>query len=124
MARTLTVPFERTAPPESLEIRPRKLRAWLDTLPLANSLECARRACDHLHAVNRAKLDLDVRLDLLDAHCAFTEGIFEDLDAVCARSGLPLSARARCALALGQELANEIALGYRVAAAESRGKIL
>ena len=124
MARPLTVPIERTAPPESLEIRPRKLRAWLETLPLTNSLECARRACDHLHALNRAKLDLDLRLDLLDAHRAFADALLEDLDAVCARSGLPLSPRARCALALGQELASEIALGYRIAAAESRGKIL
>src|SRR5687767_13290765 len=123
MAPSLTVPVERTVAPESLETRPRRLKAWLETLPLTNSLECARRACDHIHALNRARLYLDLRLDLLDVHRAFADAILDDPDTICARSGLPLSARPRCALALGQELANELALGYKVAATESRGKI-
>jgi hypothetical protein len=124
MAASLTVPSDRKAPPETLEVKPRRLKAWLDTLPLTNSLECARRACDHVHALNRAKLDLDLRLDLLDVHSAFAETVLEDLDTICARSAVPLSARARCALALAQELARELALGYKVAAAEARGRLL
>ena len=47
MPLQLAVP-ERTAPAKDLELRPKQVKAWIDSLPLAQSIDTARRMAGHL----------------------------------------------------------------------------
>src|SRR6185369_7247964 len=67
MPPDLSVPV-RTAAPKDLEIRPKQAKAWLEALPLAQSIEAAKMIRVNLVALSRAKVDVDDRLALLDAY--------------------------------------------------------
>src|SRR5689334_10076278 len=119
----LSVPPERTAPPKDLEIRPKQVKAWIESLPLAQSLDASRKLCAHLAATNRAKLDVDTRLQILDAYRATALTALEELDAIYGKATLPLGTRAREALTLARDLSAELATGYKIAILEKSGKL-
>ncbi|HSJ99019.1 MAG TPA: hypothetical protein VLC53_18225, partial [Myxococcota bacterium] len=124
MPLALSFPAERTAPPKDLEIRPKLVKAWLDALPHAQSLETARKLTLHLAALNRSRLDLDARLQILDAYRPVAAMALEELDAVYSRAALPLGARPREAITLARDLAAEMATGYKIALVERGEKRL
>ena len=68
MPLALSFPAERTAPPKDLEVRPKAVKAWVEALPLAQVLETSRKMVVHLAALNRARLDPDVRQQILEAY--------------------------------------------------------
>src|SRR5262249_15810788 len=115
---------ERTAPPKDLELRPKQVKAWLEALPRANPPDAARMVWEHVAALNRARMELDVRLDLLQLHRATGHGLFDELDAIYGKSPVPLGTKAREALYIARDLASELALGYRIALAEKTGKLI
>jgi len=119
----LSVPPERTAPPKDLEIRPKQVKAWIESLPLAQSLDATRKLCAHLAALNRAKLDVDTRLQILEVYRPTALTALEELDAVYSKSALPLAPRAREALTLARDLSAELAMGYKIAIVEKSGKL-
>lgn len=123
MPLALNIPAERTAPPKDLEVRPKQLKAWVESLPLQQSLEAARRLTTHLAAVNRAKLDTDARLAILDVYRPYATTILEELDAIYSKSTLPLGQRAREALTLARDFSSELATGYKIAVSEKTGKL-
>jgi hypothetical protein len=118
------MPVERTAPPRELEIRPRQVRAWIESLPLAQTIDAARKMAEHLAALNRSKIDLDDRLQILEHYRPFAATVLDELDAIYGKAALPLSARARDALTHARRLAFEMAVGYRIAINERSGKLL
>ena len=120
----LNIPNERAAPPKDLEIRPKQVKAWMDSLPLAQSLEAAKRLAGHAAATNRCKMDLDNRLQLLDLYRPMAATLLEELDAIYSKSTLPLGARAKEALVVARELAGELAAGYKIALSEKAGKLI
>jgi cyclic-di-GMP-binding protein len=115
---------ERSAPPRDLEIRPKQVKAWIEALPLAQSVESARRMSAHLTALNRAKLEVDIRVQILDVYRPFAGVVLEELEAIYAKAALPLGPRAREALTLARAIAFDLAAGYRIAIGEKTGKIL
>lgn len=115
---------ERSAPPKDVEVRPKAVKAWLDSLPLAQSLDSARRMGSHLAAVNRARLDPEARTQILEAYRDIAATALEELDAVYSKSTLPLSPRAREALMAARDLAVELAMGYKTLLVERTGKLL
>ena len=124
MALALTFPAERVAPSKDLEIRPKQVKAWIESLPLAQSLDASRKLCAHLAALNRAKLDNDTRLQILDVYRPTAATALEELDAIYSKSALPLGPRAREALTLARDLAAELATGYKIALVEKSGKLI
>lgn len=120
----LNVPAGRTAaPPKDLEIRPKQLKAWVESLPLAQSLDATRKLCAHLATLNRSKIDVDTRLQILDVYRPIAITAFEELDAVYSKAALPLGTRAREALTLARDLSAELAMGYKIAIVEKSGKL-
>ena len=117
-------PAERKAPPKDLEIRPKQVKAWLESLPLARSVEAGQQMAAHLGALNRAKVETDDRVQILESYRPIAGNTLEELEAVCAKSGLPLNARGREALALARSIAFELAVGYRIAIGEKTGKLI
>ena len=120
----LRMPAERAAPPRELEIRPKQVKAWLASLPLARGPEAATLLVAHLGTLNRSKIDLDDRVEILESYRTVASTVLDELDAIFAKAGLPLPARARDALALSRKLAFELAAGCNIAIAEISGKRL
>src|SRR6185312_6885792 len=121
---SLRAPAERTAPPRDLELRPKQVKAWLEALPLARALEAAQQMAAHLGAMNRAKVETDDRVQILEAYGPIARTILEELEAICTKAGLPLNARGREALTLARSLASALAAGYRIAVGEKTGKLI
>ena len=123
MPLTLATP-ERAAPAKDLEIRPKQVKAWIDSLPLAQSMDSARKMSAHLAALNRTKIDNDSRLQILDAYRMPAATALEELDAVYSKATLPLAPKAREALMVARDLATELAMGFQVTLVERTGKLL
>ena len=124
MTLELHIPGERAAPPKDLEVRPRQVRAWVESLPLAQASEATRQLCAHMAAVNRARVPVDDRLSILEAYRPVAAVLLDEMDAIYARSPLPLTPRAREALTLARDLAAELATGYKIALVEKAGKLI
>src|SRR5207237_10497952 len=75
------VPAERNAPPRELEIRPKQVKAWIESLPLAQSVDAARKMSTHLAALNRAKIAPEDRLQILDIYRPYPGTVIEELEA-------------------------------------------
>jgi hypothetical protein len=118
MPLALSFPAERTAPPKDLEIRPKRVLAWIESLPLSQVLDTTRKLTIHLAALNRAKLDLDARLQILEAYRPVCATALDELESTYERAPLPLAPRARESLLLARDLASEMAIGFKIALVE------
>jgi cyclic-di-GMP-binding protein len=124
MAHVLSVPVERAAPPKDLEIRPKQVRGWLDSLPLAQAQDAGRKILAHLTALNRSRIDTDDRLAILEAYRPIGRTLAEEMESIYGKATLPLAQRPREALEMARALAGEMGLGYKVVLAEKSGKLL
>src|SRR3954470_22228033 len=107
MASVLSVPADRAAPPKDLEIRPKQVKAWLDSLPLAQAQDAGRKVLAHLTAFNRSKIDTDDRLAILESYRPVARTLLEEMEAVYGKALLPLAPRPREALEMARALASE-----------------
>ena len=112
------VPAARLAPPKDLEIRPKQVKAWIDSLPLAQTTDTARKMSAHLEALNRAKVPADDRVAILAAYRAPAATLIEELEAIFGKSAMPIGPRGREALQACRSLASALAAGYRIALSE------
>lgn len=124
MTAALAIPADRTAPPRDLEVRPKHVKAWVESLPLSQVADTARKLVTHLAALNRARLDSEDRVQILESCRTVAAVLFDELDAVYVKATVPLGAKAREALGLARELASQFAIGYRIAIIERGGKLL
>lgn len=115
---------DRTAPPKDLEIRPKQVKAWIESLPMAQAIDSCKKVCVHLAAMNRAKFDLDDRVQILEIYRPFVAVLFEELDAIYGKAAIPMAPRAREALTLARDLSSGLATGYRIAITEKAGKLI
>ena len=118
------VPAERSAPPRELEVRPKQVKAWIESLPLGQSAEAARKMSAHLAALNRARIAPEDRVQILDTYRPFAATVLDELEAVFGKSSMPLGPRSREALTRARALASDLAAGYRIALAEKSGKLI
>jgi cyclic-di-GMP-binding protein len=120
----LAIRVDRSAPSTDLEVRPKNLKRWIDSLPLEATFESGRKLVKHLAALNRATADTDARLEMLEAHREAATKLLADLEPLYAKADLPLGPKARTALGLARELLTELALGYRITVVEQSAKLL
>jgi hypothetical protein len=118
------VPAERAAPPKDLEIRPKQVKAWIDSLPLAQTVDSARKMCAHLEGLNRAKVPADDRAAILEIYRVHAGTVLEELEAIFGKGAMPLGPRGREALNASRSLASALAVGCRIALSEIGGKLL
>ena len=124
MALELSVPAGRSAPPKDLEIRPKQAKAWIESLPLAQCIDSGRKIAANLAAMNRSKLELDDRLALVEVYRPIAAVAIDELDAIYSKSTLPLTPKAREALAVARSLAAELACSYKIAILEKTGRLI
>jgi hypothetical protein len=124
MPLEFSVPRERTAPPKDLELRPKQARAWVGALPMTQALESGRKLLENLAAMNRARIEVDVRHELLEAYRPAVSVAIEELDAIYAKALMPIPPKARNAMLLSRDLSSECAIGYKLIALERTGKLI
>jgi len=124
MPVSLAILPPRSAPPKDLEVRPKQVKAWLETLPLAQTIDAARKMASHLGAVNRAKIGADDRVQILESYRPLANTVLEELDGIFGKSAMPLGPRGREALSHARSLSSDLAAGYRIAITEKSGKLI
>jgi hypothetical protein len=124
MPAALAIPEARLAPPADLEIRPKAFKAWVDDLPLAQTIDSSRKLGGYLAQLNGVRLATDARIELLEACRDQAQVLLDELDDIYVKSAQPLGPRGREALANARALAAGLATGYQIAAHEIAGKRL
>lgn len=95
-----------------------ELKTWINTLPLANGLACARLLVETLHGANRCGMLALKRfrgLEILRPAIGITAGM---LKRECSNATLPLSGKNALLSELTQQLFAETAIGYKILLAE------
>lgn len=109
----LAVPSRRTSA-WVVETDPRYARAWLASLPLADSAEMARELYQALYTLNRQALEADQRAELLGMYEAPVAGVCQALQSHLSRPAYPLSSRKRQTAEFIRQLHIEMANGYKL----------
>ena len=118
----LSVPEYRPIPNVVVETRPKHVQAWLNALPLANSLEAGRKLADGIAALNSIKSAEDARLKLLDLYRATARTLLPSLQQQYVNKPLPLQEKSKQAAAIARDVMTELANGYKLALLEMIGR--
>ena len=106
---------EQAAPgPDSFDISPRRAKAWVESLPVANSGEFARLLFAALSEVNALRFDLGERfkfMELMRTPVSLISGI---LEGHYMGKPFPLPARVRHVAELSREFQSLMAEGYKI----------
>ncbi len=97
------------------EVRPKRVQAWLDGLPLTNATESVRQIYQALHALNRVTLDAHNRLEIMELYRRPLAFLFESLQSNFTGLALPLVARSKQLADFLETLQKEMAIGYKTA---------
>jgi len=110
----LSVPKPRVESQGGAEVRPRRVREWLEGLPLASHVESARQMRQALYALNRVELEPDNRLEILELYRVpageVCRGLLRGVDVL----GLPLPERAGERADAARAIETELATGYKL----------
>lgn len=121
MSIALRVPEPITGHSISVETNPRAVKAWLVSLPPAQTAETARAIFDALTTLNRVKLDADSRLKLLEHYQVAIDMLDAPLEALFGSAAVPAKEKARQAGTLARNLELELANGYKLVLTERLG---
>jgi hypothetical protein len=122
MPLKLSLPETGESLQSSVEIRPRRIKAWLEALPLANIVEASRSVSDALISLNRTPLEADTRLKLLELYTTAIDNLVLELQHKYTMVALPLPEKSRQAANLARRLFVELAYGYKIILLERLGK--
>lgn len=119
MEINLSVPTYDQGSNLTVETRPRQVKEWLDSLPLANTLDAARTINDALASLNRYKLGDEARLKLLELYHATLVNLLPALEHSFSGVSLPLPEKSKQAANMARQLLVELAYGYKIIFLES-----
>ncbi len=111
----LSIPSKRSKTFRKIEMRPKRVRQWINTLPMANSSEAARRIQQTLQTQNRVQLKDENRLGLLSLFHAPIASLSDTLFQTFVTLPLPLSKKNREFVDAVIGLRRELAIGYKIA---------
>jgi hypothetical protein len=95
------------------ETDPKYARAWLASLPLADSAETAREIYQALYTLNRETLDVAQRFELMELYTAPVASVTAALESYFTRAALPLTPKKRQLAEFIRQLHMEMAYGYK-----------
>lgn len=119
----LRIPLEQHEPPPHLDLKVRSVRAWLDRLPLARSLDVGAELLDRLQLLNRSKVAAGDRQGLMEAFHPVVDTLLDEYEATIASAPTPMAATVVESLRLHRALAAELSIGYRILITEASGKM-
>ncbi|MDH3514131.1 MAG: hypothetical protein OEM83_04580, partial [Gammaproteobacteria bacterium] len=109
---SLTLPSKRVSA-WIAETDPEDARAWLASLPLADSAETAREIYQALYTLNRQDLDVTQRFELMALYNAPVASVTSALESYFTRAALPLTPKKRQLAEFIRQLHMEMAYGYK-----------
>ncbi len=109
---TLSLPAKRVSA-WMTETDPRYARAWLASLPLADSAESAREIYQALYTLNRQDLEASRRFELMELYRGPVAAVTAALEPYFARAALPLTTKKRQLAEFIRQLHMEMAYGYK-----------
>ncbi len=95
------------------ETNPKEARAWLESLPLADSGEAARDIYQALYTLNRLELTMQSRLDLMELYKGPVAMVSSVLRSQIIGLALPLPPEVRKLAEFIRQLHMEMAIGYK-----------
>ena len=99
----------------------KSVRAWADSLPLANASATARLLYNALRETNGLRIDAASRLNLLETLRMPVQQIADTVDRQIVGSSFPLPPQKRQLGDIAQDFQRELATGYRIALTEMCG---
>ncbi len=108
----LSLPVKRTSA-WMVETDPKYARAWLASLPLADSAELAREIYQALYTLNRQDLDASRRFELMELYTTPVATVTIALESYLTRVALPLTSKKRQLAEFIRRLHMEMAYGYK-----------
>ena len=99
----------------SFKSDPKSVRAWADSLPLANASATARLLFNALREANGLKIEPLQRIHLLETLRLPLQQIADTVDRQIVGSSFPLPPQKRQLGEIAQDFQREVALGYRIA---------
>jgi cyclic-di-GMP-binding protein len=107
------------------ETDPKYARAWLESLPLANSVEAAREIYNALYTLNRLDLRVATRLELMKLYEPFVATVTNGVHNHLINIAPPLPSQKRELAELVRRLHVEMAFGYKCSLRDlSRARLL
>ncbi|MDD3517298.1 MAG: hypothetical protein PHQ14_03025 [Chromatiales bacterium] len=94
---------------------PRAVKQWLQELPLGNMGETTRLVYEGLRHLNRQRLDVKDRLEVMEMLRPQARTVLAHLGKHFVNRALPLPARSQKIVELDQSLLSEMAVGYKLA---------
>ena len=94
--------------------QPRKLQAWVDSLPLMNMGETSRQLYQYIQELNRLQVDTRTRFQLLEVLRPVLLHVTDSLGRHYLRQSLVLPDKARRVASLAQALQGHLANGYKL----------
>ena len=122
MTLSLSVPVSTRALPLTVESNPKKVRAWIESLPMTKTTASTEQVTQALEAWNHAKMSADERVALVDICRPVIAVLLDELEAVYAYSSLPLPAKQKEAFDLAGALLTQCAYTYKIMVLEKAGK--
>jgi cyclic-di-GMP-binding protein len=122
-ALVLQIPIQDKALARKVELNPKRVKAWIEALPLTQVHDAARKVLDAISAQNRIKVDYDQREELLKVQQDMIGVVFDELDALYSAGSLPLSQKARQAVELAKALRVEVGHTYKILITERNAKL-
>ena len=96
-----------------VETDPKYARAWLASLPLADSAESAREIYQALYTLNRQELDVARRFELMELYNSPVASVTTALEPYFSRAALPLTSKKRQLAEFIRQLHMEMSYGYK-----------
>lgn len=109
---SLSIPIKRVSA-WITETDPQYARAWLASLPLADSAELAREIYQALYTLNRQYLDATRRFELMELYTSPVASVTSALESYFTRTALPLTSKKRQLAEFIRQLHMEMAYGYK-----------
>jgi hypothetical protein len=123
MSLQLSVPKTEGPRGPEREPDPTELRAALKALPADDPIEAARVLHQRLHAANRQRLRVTLRQEIAEIVRVHAEGVLPGIEAILTGSSVPLSAAARDAALVGDDLVAELAGSYKLLIVEQARRL-
>jgi hypothetical protein len=99
---------------ESFDARPRRVKAWLESLPMASSGEAVRQLFPAIREVNRLRLPAGDRFKVLEMWRAPVRELCASLERHYLGRDFPIPRRSATVARLVREFHAEMALGYKL----------
>ena len=101
---------------------PRKVKKWLTTLPQANMGEITRQIFAAIREINRTKISVRHRLEILEMLREPSRNIFDNLKKYFINRTFPLPEKSKKIVNLNQALLQEMAIGYKIITQQAANK--